>query len=140
MKKTALMLLAALSGCVGGADFSPGEDRGAGLGERYAAGQLWGRCAHLPEEQGGFGEWGCEGEQGFGLACARPLGDVPLSICVPQTWDPEIDNDCEGLYDPGFGLGVVPGGSAYCQVACHEDADCGPDKLCSAFGFCGWAP
>ena len=81
--------------------------------------------------------WGCDGEPGFGLACARPASNLNLNICVPQTWDPAVDDDC-GNINASFGLGVRLQGSAYCVVDCQVDADCAGGMACSSSHLCAW--
>ena len=75
--------------------------------------------------------WGCDGEPGFGLACARPVSNgLNLNMCVPQTWDPAVPDNCVGLTAP-FGKGVRLQGSAYCVVDCSVDSDCAGGMACS---------
>ena len=81
--------------------------------------------------------WGCNGSLGEGLACARPLGDELLSICVPQI---KPDGLCLAVWDPGFGDGLVEISETYCVISCDADSDCRPLQECSAFGKCAWTP
>jgi hypothetical protein len=97
-----------------------------------APGERWGPC--LTDDL-----WGCDGVLGEGLACLRPVSDVGLNICAPQTWDPEVDDDCGNADDAPFGLGVRLKGSAYCVPDCEIDADCGEGRACSpASHYCAW--
>ena len=100
-------------------------------------GAQWGPCDLTDADQPGW--WGCDGEPGFGLACARPVSDgLNLNICVPQTWDPDVANDCSGLTAP-FGNGVRLQGSAYCVVDCDSDSDCAGGMACApASHMCAW--
>jgi hypothetical protein len=105
---------------------------------RIPIGGRWGACDLTGVDQPGW--WGCDGALGVGLACARPVSDDGLNICVPQTADPAIDNDC-GNVDAPFGLGVstIGNGTAYCGVDCVSAADCANGMLCSpASHICAW--
>jgi hypothetical protein len=105
---------------------------------RIPIGAKWGPC-----DQTGINLdtwWGCDGEPGIGLACARPVSDDGLNICVPQTADPAVDADCGNVTAP-FGLGVstIGGGSAYCGVDCVSNMDCANGMACSpASHICAW--
>lgn len=99
-------------------------------------GALWGECDLTGVNEPGW--WGCDGSLGEGLACLRPVSDNGLNICVPQTWDATIDDDCGNVSAP-FGLGVRTQGSAYCVADCMSDADCAGGQACSpSSGFCAW--
>lgn len=102
----------------------------------YGVGDLWGPCDLTGVNEPGW--WGCDGELGFGLACLRPVSDNGLNICGPQTWDPEIADDC-GNVNANFGLSVRVQSGSYCVVDCVFDSDCGPGRACSpASHFCAW--
>lgn len=105
-------------------------------GLRFQTGKRWGRC----HAEG----WGCDGgSPGVGYACLRPVSDHGLNICVPQTWDPLISDDCTPpeVVGPDFGLGIRLQGSAYCVPDCETDADCeGMGRMCSPQShFCAYA-
>lgn len=103
---------------------------------QFPVGSLWGRCDLSNVEDEDW--WGCNGSLGEGLACFRPVSDNGLNICGPQTWDPDIADDCSNVYAP-FGLGVRLQGSAYCVVDCVDDSDCAPGMGCApASNFCAW--
>lgn len=126
---------------------TPARQYGAGpitpgaLGE---VGEMWGPCDLTGVAEPDW--WGCNGTPGsvdappLGAACLRPVSDDALSICVPQTADPLVDDDCgTGVFDPGFGLGVRVNGSAYCVADCLTDDDCAEGQACSpASHFCAW--
>lgn len=98
----------------------------------YSMMTQWGPCN--PNDA-----WGCNGSLGSGLACLRPVSDYNLNICAPQTWDPNVDDDCENVNEPNFGDGVRLQGSAYCVPDCDTDADCGVGRKCSPQShFCAW--
>lgn len=104
--------------------------------ESIPVGTLWGPCDLSNVDDADW--WGCNGAPGVGLACLRPVSEVGLNICAPQTWDPAIDDDCAGVAAP-FGLGVAVNGSAYCVSECVDDNDCAGGMGCSpASGFCAW--
>jgi hypothetical protein len=100
-------------------------------------GAQWGPCDLTGVDQPGW--WGCNGSLGVGLACARPVSDgLDLNICVPQTADPAVPDNCSGLVAP-FGDGVRLQGSAYCVVDCTTDADCAGGMACSPSShLCAW--
>ena len=105
--------------------------------ETPPAGTAFGPCVLVGVEDAGW--WGCSGAPGVGLACARPVASEPLSICVPQTWDPVVDDDCGNVDDLGFGLGLRVQSGAYCVPDCLSDADCAEGMACSpSSGFCAW--
>jgi hypothetical protein len=104
---------------------------------RLPPGYRWGACDLDGVDEPGW--WGCNGSLGEGDACLRPVSDEGLSICVPQTWDPTVDDDCGNVDTAPFGLGVRLQGSAYCVPDCETDADCGIGRACSpASHFCAW--
>ena len=117
-------------------DLSPPPPHGD-LGEPLVIpiGALWGPCdlSHVDDPDW----WGCDGDLGRGLACARPASDNDLHICVPQTADPDIDDDCIGVEAP-TGKGVRLQGSAYCVIGCELDDDCAAGMYCAAAGLCAW--
>lgn len=100
-------------------------------------GSLWGPC-WLTDDGDEVGGWGCKGVPGEGYACLFP-GSLPeSSICVPQVVDPDVPDDCEGLTEPGFGIGVEPV-LGYCVPRCKADADCLATQVCApVLGVCGW--
>lgn len=99
-----------------------------------APGTMWGPC-----DTSTWGEWGCAGSLGVKLACLRPLYEIPLSICVPQTADDRVDNDCGNMWDPGYAHGVeLHPSEAYCVGLCDRDAECPQDLFCSTSGMCAW--
>jgi len=102
---------------------------------RIPTGSQWGPCDLTGVDSPGW--WGCDGSSGVGLACARPVSDDGLNICVPQTANPGVDDDCGNVVAP-FGLGVRLQGSAYCVVDCVDDSDCAGGQLCAAAGMCAW--
>lgn len=96
-------------------------------------GDRWGAC-----DETLYPGWGCVGSLGEGDACLRPVSDQDLSICVPQTWDPSVADDCSNMAAP-FGLETRLQGSAYCVPDCETDEDCGPGLACSPTShFCAW--
>ena len=126
-------------------EFGDGEDTERGLilrvkqpDFRIPVGAKWGPCDESGINLDGW--WGCDGEPGVGLACARPVSDNGLNICVPQTGDPMVDDDCGNVTAP-FGLGVstIGGGSAYCGVDCVSNMDCANGMACSPSSkICAW--
>ena len=105
---------------------------------RIPVGAQWGPCDLTGVDQPGW--WGCDGEPGIGLACARPVSDIGLNICVPQTADPGVDADCGNITAPfGLGVSLIGNGSAYCGADCASDADCAGGMACSeASNICAW--
>lgn len=99
-------------------------------------GDLWGPCDLTGVDSPDW--WGCLGEAGVGYACARPLDDEALSICVPQLTPPADVDECDG-FDLPFGTGFALVGGVYCLPTCESDDDCGDGRRCSAAsGFCAW--
>jgi hypothetical protein len=103
---------------------------------RLRPGATWGPCDLTDVSEPGW--WGCDGSLGVSDACLRPVSNNNLTVCVPQTYDADVDDDCGNVVAP-FGLGVRLQGSAYCVADCETDADCGPGRACSpASHFCAW--
>lgn len=124
-----LLLLAALTAC--------DDSIHPPLADKPATGTLWGPCDLTNVEDPDW--WGCTTTGVFDLACARPVSDLDLSICVPEIWDPAVDEDCGNIEDPGHGLGVRPHVEAYCVLDCLVDDDCAPGMACSPQShLCAW--
>lgn len=129
------LLLSVLPACDETTSDIDTDDRAGRLNVRprplsIPVGAQWGPCDLTGADQPGW--WGCDGEPGIGLACARPVSDTGLNICVPQTADPEIDSDCGNVTAPfGLGVSLIGNGSAYCGVDCFTDADCAGGMQCS---------
>ena len=134
---TFTLLLTSLTACDAPDDVGEADDRVTSPdAEEPTTGNMWGPCDFGRIDEPNW--WGCNGSPGYGLACLRPVSDEKLNICAPQTWDPDVDDDCGDVMAP-FGLGVRLQGSAYCVPDCVTDADCGPGRACSPQShFCAW--
>jgi hypothetical protein len=131
-----LLTFTAMLGCdAEPEDFDDVDERGLILDIRpptraIPVGAKWGPCDLTGVNQPGW--WGCDGAPGVGQACARPVSDLNLHICVPQTADPVVDADCGNVTAPfGIGVSTIGNGSAYCGVDCVSNADCAGGMACS---------